>query len=75
MAKRTPFRRIRALDDNTLNGALVNHTNVLRGLVGSIEVLGRERRLLNIWRAFVTVGLIYALLFSHTPGSVLEWFQ
>lgn len=69
------WRKFRGIDDQTLGAALTNHAQVLGGIAKATELLLRERRLFNLWRAVVTIGVIYALLFSHTPDTILEWFR
>ena len=71
MAK-NPFRKIRALDDKTLEAALTNHADVLKAVASATNLLLRERRLLLMWAAVMTLGLLYVLVFSITPDFVWQ---
>lgn len=75
MSKRGMFKKFRGIDDRTLGAALTNHAQVLGGVAGAATMLLRERRLLMVWRVLVTVGLVWALLWSHTPDSLWEWVR
>ena len=72
MAK-SDFRKIRGIGDKDLNAVLLHHADVLRGAANALNMLLRERRLLIVWRVVVTVGLMWALLWAHTPDYVWTW--
>lgn len=60
--KNNPFRKIRALNDTTLNDMLGNHSHTIRAIVSAVTMLLRERRYLLAWGLTVTAAIIWMAL-------------
>ena len=52
---KTPFRRVRGLDDRTLASALTNHTQVLQGIVAWVAGQERWRWVWRVWALGITL--------------------
>jgi hypothetical protein len=59
---KSDFKKIRAIDDRTLNFALSNHQITLQNVVAWIQAYGREHMYLRLWAAAVTGAVIYLAL-------------
>lgn len=59
MKKTNPFRRVRALRDDELVGALTNHTQVLYDLIRTTNGATRAFRFLFWWILVVSAAIIY----------------
>ena len=56
------FRKMRGIDDRTLNMALTNHATVLRGVSEAVTRLLRERRLLLVLHVVEAAAIVWVLV-------------
>jgi len=61
MAKRNPFRKVRALSDQVLGQALSNHAGALQYVVARVGAYDRYRWVRRAWAAVVTAAVAYLL--------------